>query len=64
MFDVEHEDDAWDLGVLYDHDFNDGSAAELGVPDHLLEFFRAGCSDASALSAERIEQLACRWGIF
>ena len=25
MFDVEHEDDAWELGVLFVNDFVDGS---------------------------------------
>jgi len=64
MFEVRHEDDAWDLGVLFVNDFVDGSGPELGVPAHLQQFFNAGCSDASALSEERVEILAMRWGVF
>ena len=60
MFEVRHEDDAWELGVLYVNDFIDGSGRELGVPDHLQKFFNAGCSDASNLTEERVFQLACR----
>ena len=64
MFEVMHEDDAWDLGVLFVNDFVDGSGPELGVPEHLQQFFNAGCSDASNLSEERVEILALRWGVF
>ena len=63
MFDVEHEDDAWELGVLFVNDFVDGSSPELGVPAHLQEFFNAGCSDARNLSEERVFQFACQWGV-
>ena len=64
MFEVQHEDDAWDLGVLFVNDFVDGSGSELGVPEHLQKFFAAGCHDARNLSEERVQQLAMRWGVF
>ena len=64
MFDVQNEDDAWELGVLFVNDFVDGSGPELGVPEHLQKFFNAGCSDASNLSDARVEQLASQWGVF
>jgi len=63
MFEVRHEDDAWELGVLFVHDFVDGSGPELGVPEHLQRFFNAGCSDASNLSDARVDQLASQWGV-
>ncbi len=63
MFDVEHEDDAWELGVLFVNDFVDVSGPELGVPAHLQAFFNAGCSDARNLSEERVFQFACQWGV-
>ena len=63
MFDVQHEDDAWEIGVLFVNDFVDGSGSELGVPANLQEFFNAGCSDASNLSEERVFQLASQWGV-
>ena len=44
MFDVEHEDDAWELGVLKACGFFDSpsgslSAKDLGVSASLVEFF-------------------------
>ncbi len=63
MFDVQHEDDAWELGVLFVNDFVDGSGPELGVPAHLQEFFNAGCSDASNLSEARVQHFANQWGV-
>jgi len=63
MFDVQHEDDAWELGVLFVNDFIHGSGPELGVPERLQKFFNAGCSDASNLSEERVFKLACQWGV-
>ena len=63
MFEVRHEDDAWELGVLFVHDFVDGSGPELGVPENLQRFFNAGCSDASNLSDARVDQLASQWGV-
>ena len=63
MFDVEHEDDAWELGVLSVNKFVVGTGPELGVPAHLQEFFNAGCSDARNLSEERVFQFACQWGV-
>ncbi len=63
MFEVRHEDDAWELGVLFVNDFIDGSGPELGVPEHLQKFFNAGCSDASNLSEERVFKFACQWGV-
>lgn len=63
MFDVEHEDDAWELGVLFANNFVGGSGPELGVPAHLQEFFNAGCSDARNLSEQRVFQFACQWGV-
>ena len=63
MFEVRHEDDAWELGVLFVHDFVDGSGPELGVPEHLQRCFNAGCSDASNLSDSRVDQLANQWGV-
>jgi len=68
MFEVEHEDDAWELGVLKAHGFFDSpngsqSAEELGVPSNLVEFFDAGCSDHNNLSDLRVESLALSWGL-
>lgn len=63
MFDVQHEDDAWELGVLFVNDFIHGSGPELGVPEHLQKFFNAGCSDARNLSDLRVEQIAMSWGL-
>ena len=63
MFEVRHEDDAWELGVLFVNDFVHGSGPELGVPEHLQKFFNAGCSDASNLSDARVDQLASQWGV-
>ena len=63
MFEVRHEDDAWELGVLFVNDFIQGSGPELGVPEHLLQFFSAGTSDASNLSDDRVDQLASQWGV-
>ena len=68
MFDVQHEDDAWELGTLkacgfFDSPSGSRSAKELGVPDNLVEFFNAGCSDASNLSDERVFKFACQWGV-
>ena len=68
MFEVQHEDDAWELGVLTTGGFFDSpngsqSAKELGVPANLVEFFHAGRHDHHALSQERINVLAIQWGV-
>ncbi len=64
MFEVQHEDDAWDLGVLVKAGLLwDVSPADLGVPEHLAEFFVAGKHDHAALSEVRVEQLASQWGV-
>tara|TARA_A100001011_G_C13601734_1_gene552360 strand:- start:91 stop:300 length:210 start_codon:yes stop_codon:yes gene_type:complete len=68
MFDVEHEDDAWELGVLKARGFFDSpngskSAEELGVPSTLVEFFEAGLHDHHALSEERVFKFACQWEV-
>ena len=64
MFDVQHEDDAWELGVLSAAGFIDGTFPDLvGIPDHLREFFNAGRSDASNLSKERVEKFAIQWDV-
>ena len=68
MFDVEHEDDAWELGVLKACGFFDSpsgslSAKDLGVSASLVEFFEAGCSDARNLSDVRVFKFACQWEV-
>ena len=63
MFEVRHEDDAWDLGVLFTAGHVRGSTAELGVPVELVEFFAMGQHDHAALSESRVEQLACQWDV-
>ena len=63
MFEVQHEDDAWELGVLFVNDFIDGSGPELGVPECLQKFFNAGCHDARNLSEERVFKFAVQWGV-
>ncbi len=63
MFKVESAADAWELGVLYVHDFVDGSGPELGVPGYLQRFFAAGCKHASSLTDERVDELSRRWSV-
>ncbi len=63
MFEVRHKDDAWDLGVLHTAGHVEGSAEELGVRAHLVEFFEAGQHDHAALSEARVGVLAARWGV-
>ena len=63
MFEVKHEDDAWELGVLLARGFVSGSTEELGVPEPLEKFFFAGCHDHHALSDERVENIAMGWGL-
>ncbi len=69
MFEVQHEDDAWDLGVLmadgyFDSPAGSQSPEELGIPANLVEFFRAGLHDYRALSSDRVDILAIQWGVF
>jgi len=69
VFEVQHEDDAWEIGVLKARGFFDSpvgsqSAESLGVPDSLVEFFDAGLHDHRALSDNRVDILACQWGVF
>ena len=63
MFEVVHEDDAWDVGVLWGAGLVEGSASELGVPQELEEFFEFGQHDGASLSDARIAQLAMRWQV-
>ncbi len=63
MFDVQHEDDAWDVGVLWGAGLVEGSASELGVPEELEEFFEFGQHDGANLSDARVAQLAQRWQV-
>ena len=68
MFEVEHIDDAWELGVLKARGFFDSpngskSAEELGVPASFIEFFNAGLSDHRALGDERVNTFAAQWGV-
>ena len=63
MFDVQHEDDAWDVGVLWGAGLVEGSASELGVPQELEEFFEFGQDDGAGLSDARVSQLAQRWQV-
>lgn len=63
MFDVQHEDDAWDVGVLWGAGLIEGSASELGVPQELEEFFEFGQHDGASLSDARVSQLALRWQV-
>jgi hypothetical protein len=61
-FHVEHEDDAWELGVCHRAGALVGSALSLGVPVSLIPFFEAGRHDHDALSQDRIDQFVCQWG--
>ena len=61
MFEVMHEDDAWDVGALRAAGLVEGSAEELGVPGEFVEYFEAGQHDHAALSDSRVDQLASRW---
>ncbi len=68
MFEVQHLDDAWELGVLKARGFFDSpngskSAKELGVPDSLVEFFNAGLKDHQALEDDRVNIFAAQWGV-
>ena len=63
MFDVQHEDDAWDVGALWGAGFVEGSASELGVPQELEEFFEFGQHDGAALSDARLARLAAQWQV-
>ena len=63
MFDVENEDDAWELGVLFARSFVSGTAEQLGVPEPLEKFFFAGCHDHRNLADERVETIAMSWGL-
>ena len=68
MFEVQHEDDACELGVLKARGFFDSpagsqSAKELGVPAGLVEFFDAGLHDHQALSDERVFKFATQWEV-
>jgi len=68
MFDVKHEDDAWELGVLkacgfFDSPGGSQSAEALGVPADLASFFNAGMHDHKNLADVRIEQFANQWGV-
>lgn len=68
MFEVRHEDDAWELGVLkacgfFDSPNGSQSAPELGVPNGLVKFFDAGRADHNNLSDLRVESLALGWGL-
>ena len=62
LFSVRHADDAWELGVFFDAGFISESDPELlGVPEHLVEFFKAGQHDCKALAIDRVQQLGDRW---
>ena len=63
MFEVRHEDDAWDLGVLHTAGRVEGTAAELGVPAELVEVFEHGQHDHAVLSEARVGVLAARWTV-
>tara|TARA_B100000700_G_scaffold209228_1_gene230002 strand:+ start:361 stop:570 length:210 start_codon:yes stop_codon:yes gene_type:complete len=65
MFEVEHEDDAWELGVLNARFFfGDLQAAQtLGVGYDLRHAFQAGMHDHCNLTEERILKFACAWGV-
>jgi len=62
LFSVRHADDAWELGVLFDAGFISESSPELlGVPQNLVEFFKAGQHDCKALTIDRVKQLGDQW---
>ena len=65
MFDVEHEDDAWEIGVLnarfFFGDLKD--AQELGVGFDLRHAFQAGMHDHCNLTDERVLHFADQWGV-
>ena len=63
MFEVRHEDDAWDLGVLHTAGHVEGCPLLLGVPTHLVESFEHGQHDHAALSEARVDVLAAMWGV-
>ena len=63
MFDVQHEDDAWDVGVLWGAGLIDGSASELGIPQELEEFFEYGQHDGANVPESRVLVLAARWQV-
>jgi hypothetical protein len=63
MFEVEHEDDAWDVGVLHAAGLVEGSAEELGVRSELLSHFEHGQHDHRNLSESQVARLALRWGL-
>ena len=65
MFEVRHEDDAWEIGVLnarfFFGDLKD--AQELGVGFDLRSAFQAGMHDHCNLTAERVQHFADQWGV-
>jgi len=61
MFEVEHADDAWDVGVLHKAGLVVGSAEELGVPSELVSHFEHGQHDHRNLSEAQVARLAMRW---
>jgi len=63
MFKIKHEDDAWELGVLFARGWVSSTAEELNVPEPLEKFFFAGCHDHHNLSDERVENIAMGWGL-
>jgi hypothetical protein len=63
MFEVEHADDAWDVGVLHRAQLVEGSAEELGVPSELLAHFEHGQHDHRNLSESQVARLAHQWGL-
>jgi hypothetical protein len=63
MFEVLHEDDAWDVGVLHKAGLVEGSAEELGVPSELVSHFEHGQHDHRNLSEAQVTRLALRWGL-
>lgn len=63
MFEIMHEDDAWDVGVLSGAGLIEGSASELGIPEELVEFFEHGQHDGANLPESRVHVLAARWQV-
>ena len=63
MFEVLHEDDAWDVGVLHKAGLVEGSAEELGVSSELVSHFEHGRHDHRNLSESQVVRLAMRWGL-
>ena len=63
MFEVEHADDAWDVGVLHKAGLVEGSAEELGVSSELMSHFEHGQHDHRNLSEAQVARLAMRWGL-